>query len=88
MGGSIVLKKYVFRLDLKESREGEERKGKDIPGRGAESRKGSGTQSGKYGTRNLEAERIRRWAESTGGRMGKVEDSHRDKTGVTGWLNW
>ena len=43
-----------------------ERKGKVIPCRGAEDRKGAGTSSGKSGTRNLEAESIRSRAESTG----------------------
>ena len=48
-----------------------------IPCRGAEDRTGAETNSGKSGTRNLEAESIRSRAESTGG---CVEDSQRDKT--------
>ena len=43
-----------------------ERKGKVIPCRGTEDRKGVGTDSGKSGARNLEAESIRGRAESTG----------------------
>ena len=43
-----------------------ERKGKVIPCRGAEDRKGAGTNSGKSGTRNPEAESIRCRAESVG----------------------
>ena len=44
-----------------------ERKGKVIPCRWAENRKGAGTNSGESGGRNLEAESIRSRAESTGG---------------------
>ena len=44
-----------------------ERKGKVIQCRGAEDRKGAGTNSGNSGTRNLEAESIKGTAESTGG---------------------
>ena len=44
-----------------------ERKGKVIPCRGSEDRKGAGTNSGESGTRNQEAESIRSRAESTGG---------------------
>ena len=44
-----------------------ERKGKVIPCRGTENRKGAGTNSGKSDTRNLEAESIRSRAESKGG---------------------
>ena len=40
---------------------------KNIPYRGAEDRKGAGTDSGMSGTRTLEAESIRSRAESTGG---------------------
>ena len=41
--------------------------GKVIPCRWADDRKGAGTNSGKSGTRNLEAENISSRAESTGG---------------------
>ena len=44
-----------------------DRKGKVIPCRGTENRKGAGTNSGKSDTKNLEAESIRRRAESKGG---------------------
>ena len=44
-----------------------ERKGKVIPCRWAENRKGAGTNSGESGVRNLEAESIRSGAKSTGG---------------------
>ena len=44
-----------------------ERKGKVIPCRGSEDRKGAGTNSGESGTMNQEAESIRSRAESTGG---------------------
>ena len=44
-----------------------ERKGKVIPCRRTENRKGAGTNSGQSGARNLEAENIRSGAESTGG---------------------
>ena len=54
-----------------------ESKGKVIPCTMAENGNGAGTNSGKSGTRNLEAESIRSRAESTGG---CVEDSQRDKT--------
>ena len=43
------------------------RKGKIIPRRWTEDRKGAGTNSGESGARNLEAESIRSGAESTGG---------------------
>ena len=43
------------------------RKGKVIPYRGTEDRKGAGTNSEKSGMRDLEAESIRSKAESTGG---------------------
>ena len=58
---SLVLeKKHVFRLGLKESRGFFRRgKGRTFHVVGAEDGKGSGTQSGKSATRNLEAERIR-----------------------------
>ena len=44
-----------------------ERKGKVIPCRGSENRKGAETNGGESSTRNLEAESIRSRAESTGG---------------------
>ena len=44
-----------------------ERKGKVIPCRGAEDRKGAGTSSGKSGTRNQENGSSKSRAESTGG---------------------
>ena len=44
-----------------------ERKVKAIPRRRAKKAHGGGTDSGKSGTRNLEAESIRRRAENTGG---------------------
>ena len=57
-----------------------ERKGKAIPRRGTKDRKGTGTNSGEFGVRNLEAESIRSRVQSTGGCvMTNVEDSHRDK---------
>ena len=46
-----------------------ERKGKVIPCRWTENRKGVGTNNGESGARNLEAESIRSRAESTGGRV-------------------
>ena len=46
---------------------GEEAKGKVIPCRWTENRKGAGTNSRESGARNLEAESIRSRAESTGG---------------------
>ena len=46
-----------------------EKKGKFIPCRWTENRKGSGTNSGESGVRNLEAESIRSGAESTGRRV-------------------
>ena len=58
-GGGGLLFCNVFRLDLKESREVLSER-KDITCRGAEDGKGSGTKSGKSGTRNLEADGIRR----------------------------
>ena len=44
-----------------------EKKGKVIPHRGAEDRKGTKTNSGKFAMKNLEAEGVRSRAESTGG---------------------
>ena len=59
----------VLRFDLNESREGfgEEGNGHIL----AEDRKGAGTNSGKSGTSNLEAESTRRRS---------LEDNHTDKT--------
>ena len=54
-----------------------ESKGKVIPCTMAENGNGAGTNSGKSGTRNVEAESITSRAESEGG-MYKAEDSHRD----------
>ena len=52
-------KRNIFRLHLNESRDGFcQRKGKVIPCRGAENRKGAGINSGESGARNLEAESI------------------------------
>ena len=48
------------------------------PCRWTENRKGSGTNSGESGARNLEAESIRSRAEKYE-RVCKAEDSHRDK---------
>jgi len=67
-----------MRFDLNELTEGflSERKGKVIPCRGTEDRKGSRTNRGKSGLRNLEAE-----AQMQSGKYGRVykfEDSHRD----------
>ena len=72
-------KRNVIRLNLNESSEGFllDRKGKVIPCRWTEHRKGAGTNSGESGAKNLEAESIRSRAESTG-RVCKVEDSHGD----------
>ena len=62
---------YVLKFDLKESRDARwfpsERQGKVIPCRAAEDRKSVGTNSGKSGTRILEAESIWSRAESVGG---------------------
>ena len=61
-------KRNVLRLDVKESRKGFCRRGRgrsfhvDGP-----KTKGSGTNSGESGARNLEAESIRSRAETTGG---------------------
>ena len=67
-----------MRFDLNELTEGflSERNGKVIPCRGTQDRKGSRTNSGKSGLRNLEAE-----AQMQSGKYGRVykfEDSHRD----------
>ena len=52
-------KRNIFRLHLNESRDGFcQRKGKVIPCRGAENRKGAGINSGESGARTLEAESI------------------------------
>ena len=71
MGGSIILEKeMVFLVGFEGFQRGflSERKGKDIPCRGAEDGNGSGAESGKSGTRTLEAGRVvRSRAESTGG---------------------
>ena len=59
----------VWRLDLNGSREGfcGRGRGKVIPCRWTEDRKGARTNSGESDARNLEAESIRSRAESTGG---------------------
>ena len=68
MGGSIVLGKKKFSVGFEGVQRGflSERKGKDTPCRGAEDAKTSGPESGKSGTRILEAEKLQSWAESTG----------------------
>ena len=70
MAGQLFWEKkcfYVSRLRSNESREGFCRgDGKNIPYRGAEDRKGAGTNSRISGTRAMEAESIRSRAESTG----------------------
>ena len=63
--GSILFgKRSVLRWDLKKFRKGSlERKGKVIPCKGTKDRKGTGTNSGKSGTRDLEAESVgSRWS--------------------------
>ena len=61
-------RRHVLKFDLKESRQMflRDRKGKVIPYRRAEDRKGAGTNSGEAGMTKLEAGRIRGRAESTG----------------------
>ena len=79
----------VFRLDLNESRDGFcwRGKGKSFHVDGPKKQKGAEINSGESSARNLEAEGIRSWAESTGsaGRVCKVEESHRGKTEQCPW---
>ena len=61
-------KRSVFRLDLKVQRGFlSDRKGKVIPCRRTENKKGTVTNRGESGARNLEAESVRCREESTGG---------------------
>ena len=69
---------------MSESREvffsfSENRKGKVIPYRGTEDRKGAGTNSGESGARTQETESVRNRAEECN-RVCKVEDTDRNKT--------
>ena len=68
MAGLVLWKQKCLRVRLECVHIGFlwERKGKVVPFRGAEV-KGAGTNSGKSGSRNLDAESIRSRAESTGG---------------------
>ena len=68
MTGLLFWKKTFFEVGSEGGQRGflSERKGKVIPCRGTEDRKGTGTNSRKCYTRNLEAESIKRRAESTG----------------------
>ena len=64
----ILRKRFVFKFELKESRESFCRRGRgrSFHVEGPKTEKGAGTSSGKSGTKNLEAESIRSRAESTG----------------------
>ena len=67
-GISFWENKYLYvRFEGVENRFQFEKKGKVIPHRGAEDRKGTKTNNGKFAMKNLEAEGIRSRAESTGG---------------------
>ena len=74
IAGLLFWKKTFFAVGFKEVQRGllSERKGKAIPCKGTKDRKDTGTNSGKSGMRDLEAENIRSRAESTG-RCVKVE---------------
>ena len=81
MAGLLFWKKKCFKVGFEriQRRFLSERTGKVIQCRGTEEGKGTRTNSGKSGTRNLQAESIRGREESTG-RMCEVENSHRDMT--------
>ena len=68
MAGLLCQEKGCLELRFEGAQRGflSERKGKVYPCRGAEDRKGAGTNSGKSGTRNPEAEKIRCRTESVG----------------------
>ena len=69
MAGLVFRKKKCFEAGFEGVPRGflSDRKEKVILCRGAEDKKGTDTNSGKSGMRNLEAESIRRRAERTGG---------------------
>ena len=69
MAGLLFRKQKCFEIRFEGVSRGflSERKGKVIPCRWTEDRKGAGTSNGESGTGNLEAESFRSRAESTGG---------------------